>query len=67
MSVMGTPGEFDLVYLVCNTIGNVTTRNGLIACLATAARHRVPAPDWPCSPPPLLQLHDFLTPPARAA
>jgi SAM-dependent methyltransferase len=32
-------GEFDLVYLVYNTIGNVTTQNAQVATFENAARH----------------------------
>jgi SAM-dependent methyltransferase len=33
------PGEFDLVYLVYNTIGNVTTQDAQVATFENAARH----------------------------
>jgi SAM-dependent methyltransferase len=36
------PGEFDLVYLVFNTIGNVTTQEGQVAVFENAAAHLVP-------------------------
>ncbi|WP_181780966.1 class I SAM-dependent DNA methyltransferase [Pseudonocardia pini] len=36
------PGEFDLVYLVYNTIGNVTTQDAQVATFANAARHLRP-------------------------
>lgn len=36
------PGEFDLVYLVFNTIGNVVTQDGQVATFANAARHLRP-------------------------
>jgi SAM-dependent methyltransferase len=35
-------GEFDLVYLVFNTIGNVATQDGQVATFANAARHLRP-------------------------
>ncbi len=36
------PGEFGLAYLVYNTIGNVTSQDGQVACFANAARHLGP-------------------------
>lgn len=33
------PGDFDLVYLVYNTIGNVTTQDAQVATFENAARH----------------------------
>jgi SAM-dependent methyltransferase len=36
---VGLEGEFDLVYLVFNTIGNVTTQEGQVATFENAARH----------------------------
>ena len=35
-------GRFDLVYLVFNTIGNVTTQDGQVAVFANAAAHLEP-------------------------
>lgn len=35
-------GEFSLVYLVFNTIGNLTTQDAQVACFANAARHLAP-------------------------
>jgi hypothetical protein len=35
-------GEFTLVYLVFNTIGNATTQNEQVACFENAAAHLVP-------------------------
>jgi SAM-dependent methyltransferase len=35
-------GEFDLVYLVFNTIGNVTSQDGQVATFGNAARHLRP-------------------------
>jgi SAM-dependent methyltransferase len=32
-------GEFDVVFLVFNTIGNLTTQDAQVACFANAARH----------------------------
>ncbi len=34
--------DYDLVYLVFNTIGNVTTQDGQVECFANAARHLRP-------------------------
>ncbi len=34
--------KYDLVYLVFNTIGNVTTQDGQVECFANAARHLKP-------------------------
>lgn len=36
------PGEFSLVYLVFNTIMNITSQAGQVACFRNAARHLVP-------------------------
>ena len=36
---VGLENEFDLVYLVFNTIGNVATQDGQVATFANAARH----------------------------
>lgn len=36
------PGVFSLVYLVFNTIGNLTTQDDQVACFANAARHLEP-------------------------
>ena len=36
------PGEFALVYLVFNTIGNLCTQEEQVACFANAARHLGP-------------------------
>jgi SAM-dependent methyltransferase len=36
---VGLEGEFDLVYLVFNTIGNVASQDGQVATFANAARH----------------------------
>jgi SAM-dependent methyltransferase len=35
-------GEFGLVYLVVNTIGNLTTQDAQVACFENAAAHLVP-------------------------
>ena len=35
-------GEFALVYLVFNTIGNLTTQDEQVACFANAAQHLAP-------------------------
>lgn len=42
MSATRVPGEFQLVYLVFNTIGNLTTQDGQVACFANAAAHLAP-------------------------
>jgi len=39
---VGLEGEFDLVYLVFNTIGNVASQDGQVATFANAARHLRP-------------------------
>jgi SAM-dependent methyltransferase len=39
---VGLEGEFDLVYLVFNTIGNVASQEGQVATFANAARHLRP-------------------------
>jgi SAM-dependent methyltransferase len=36
------PGEFSLIYLVFNTIMNITSQAGQVACFRNAARHLVP-------------------------
>ncbi len=42
MTTTRVPGEFSLVYLVANTIMNVTTQDEQIAVFENAARHLVP-------------------------
>lgn len=42
MAGVRMPGAFSLVFLVYNTIGNLTTQDAQIACFANAARHLVP-------------------------
>ena len=42
MATATVPGEFALVYLVYNTIGNLCTQEEQVACFANAARHLVP-------------------------
>ena len=42
MSTTRVPGEFSLVYLVFNTIENLTTREDQLACFANAAAHLRP-------------------------
>lgn len=37
-----SPGDFGLAYLVFNTIGNVTSQEGQLACFINAARHLGP-------------------------
>jgi ubiquinone/menaquinone biosynthesis C-methylase UbiE len=39
MASTRVPGEFSLVYLVFNTIFNLTTQDGQVACFENAARH----------------------------
>ncbi|MHA3705038.1 class I SAM-dependent methyltransferase [Jatrophihabitans sp. YIM 134969] len=42
MATLRVPGEFSLVYLVFNTIGNLTTQDDQVACFANAAAHLAP-------------------------
>jgi SAM-dependent methyltransferase len=42
MSSTVVPGEFSLVYLVFNTISNLLTQAGQVACFRNAARHLSP-------------------------
>lgn len=42
MATTRVPGEFSLVYLVWNTIGNLRTQQEQIACFRNAARHLAP-------------------------
>ena len=42
MATTRVPGEFALVYLVFNTIGNLRTQDEQVACFANAARHLTP-------------------------
>jgi SAM-dependent methyltransferase len=42
MATATVPGEFALVYLVWNTIGNLCTQDEQVACFANAARHLAP-------------------------
>ena len=42
MTTTRVPGEFSLVYLVFNTIGNLTTQAGQVACFRNAAAHLSP-------------------------
>jgi len=42
MTSTRVPGEFSLVYLVCNTISNVTTQDGQVAVFGNAAAHLRP-------------------------
>lgn len=42
MTSARVPGEFSLVYLVFNTIGNLTTQAGQVACFQNAADHLAP-------------------------
>lgn len=39
MATSTVPGEFSLVYLVWNSIGNLRTQDEQVACFANAARH----------------------------
>jgi SAM-dependent methyltransferase len=42
MTTVRVEGSFQLVYLVYNTIGNLLTQDGQVACFANAARHLGP-------------------------
>lgn len=42
MATATAPGEFTLVYLVYNTISNLLTQAGQVACFRNAARHLTP-------------------------
>jgi SAM-dependent methyltransferase len=42
MTTARVPGEFSLAYLVFNTIGNVTSQDGQVACFVNAATHLRP-------------------------
>ena len=42
MATTRVPGEFALVYLVFNTIGNLRTQREQVACFRNAARHLAP-------------------------
>ena len=42
MTTARVPGEFSLVFLVFNTISNVTTQDGQVAVFGTAAAHLRP-------------------------
>lgn len=42
MATTRLPGQFRLVYLVYNTIGNLTTQDAQVACFANAAAHLDP-------------------------
>ncbi|NUR05945.1 MAG: class I SAM-dependent methyltransferase [Nocardioidaceae bacterium] len=42
MATSTAPGEFSLVYLVFNSIGNLRTQPEQVACFRNAARHLVP-------------------------
>lgn len=42
MATTRVPGEFSLVYLVWNTIGNLRTQAEQVACFRNAARHLAP-------------------------
>jgi SAM-dependent methyltransferase len=42
MATTVVPGEFSLVYLVFNTIGNLRTQDEQVRCFANAARHLAP-------------------------
>jgi len=42
MAAARVPGSFDLVYLVFNTIQNLTSQDAQVACFANAARHLRP-------------------------
>jgi hypothetical protein len=42
MATTTVPGRFGLVYLVFNTIGNLTTQDAQVACFGNAAAHLEP-------------------------
>lgn len=42
MATATAPGSFELVYLVFNTIGNLTTQDSQVACFRNAAAHLEP-------------------------
>jgi SAM-dependent methyltransferase len=42
MATMRAPGEFTLVYLVFNTLGNLRTQDEQVECFRNAARHLAP-------------------------
>jgi SAM-dependent methyltransferase len=42
MATTSVPGEFSLVYLVFNTLGNLRTQAEQVACFRNAARHLAP-------------------------
>ena len=42
MATATAPGEFNLVYLVFNTISNLLTQSEQVACFRNAARHLIP-------------------------
>ena len=42
MATTRVPGEFSLVYLVFNTLGNLRTQEEQVACFRNAARHLRP-------------------------
>ena len=42
MATTRVPGEFALVYLVFNTIGNLRTQEEQVECFRNAARHLAP-------------------------
>ncbi|WP_342803871.1 class I SAM-dependent DNA methyltransferase [Luteipulveratus flavus] len=42
MATTVVPGEFSLVYLVWNSIGNLRTQDEQVACFRNAARHLAP-------------------------
>lgn len=42
MATTRVPGEFDLVYLVFNTIGNLRTQDEQVACFRNASEHLAP-------------------------
>jgi SAM-dependent methyltransferase len=42
MATGTVPGQFSLVYVVWNSIGNLRSQDGQVACFANAARHLTP-------------------------
>jgi SAM-dependent methyltransferase len=58
MATTRLPGTFSLVYLVFNTIGNLTTQDAQVACFQNAAAHLAPGGSFliEMSVPPLHRL-----------
>jgi SAM-dependent methyltransferase len=60
---IGEPGSFSLVYLLYNTIENVTTQAGQVAAFRSAARHLAPGGSFviDCNVPDLRRLPEGAT------